>query len=419
MQTILGIFEFITDLGVAAMMPIIITILGLIFRQKFSKALKAGLTVGIGFVGLGAVTDVMLRAIQPVIDNLVEIYDFNLTVIDAGWAIGASMAWGTPVVPVVFLVILAVNTLMIFFKWTKTLNIDIWNYWHAMLPAGIIYLQTRNMIFPIVIAIIVTVIQLLIADWTQKDVEEVLGLEGLSMPHTQANGWAIVGYPVNWLIDRIPGIRKINWSPETIQNRLGFISEPMFLGLIIGFFLSALARMDLSSILQTAISVSASLVLIPRMVSLLMDGLSVITEGAQSFMQDRFSDRELYIGVDAALGIGHPYVIAIGLLMIPMALLLAFILPGNTVMPLADLAVIVYFVIFSIVPSKGNLFRGFITATIIMICTIYLSGAIAPMYTQMAQQIGIDVGSGLITSMNVATGWYNWIVYWIVLFFAT
>lgn len=50
-----------------------------------------------------------------------------------------------------------------------------------------------------------------------------------------------------------------------------------------------------------------------------------------------------------------------------------------------------------------------------MTITLYISGAISPLMTQLAGQIGIDVGDGAtqITSLNVATGWYDWLVYYV------
>ncbi|WBY92186.1 PTS transporter subunit IIC [Enterococcus casseliflavus] len=139
--------------------------------------------------------------------------------------------------------------------------------------------------------------------------------------------------------------------------------------------LAAVAKMPLNIILQTAVTIAASLVLMPKMVALLMDGLTLISESAQEWMQKRFPGRELYIGLDSALGIGHPYVLTTGLLMIPFALILAFILPGNKVLPLADLTALPYFMVFAILPSKGNLFRGLVSGivftTIILYCSSY------------------------------------------------
>ena len=50
------VFGYIIGLGAAVMMPIIFTILGVCIGIKFSKALKSGLLVGVGFVGLSVVT---------------------------------------------------------------------------------------------------------------------------------------------------------------------------------------------------------------------------------------------------------------------------------------------------------------------------------------------------------------------------
>ncbi|MBA5770726.1 PTS galactitol transporter subunit IIC, partial [Escherichia coli] len=75
---------------------------------------------------------------------------------------------------------------------------------------------------------------------------------------------------------------------------LGIFGEPMLMGLIIGGGLAAIAQMPLSQVLQTGVTIAASLVLIPRMVSLLMDGLTVISEAAHEFMEKRFPGRELF-----------------------------------------------------------------------------------------------------------------------------
>ena len=52
----------ILDAGAVVMLPIIITIVGLIFQVKLSKAFRSGLTIGIGFAGINLVIN-MLKAI--------------------------------------------------------------------------------------------------------------------------------------------------------------------------------------------------------------------------------------------------------------------------------------------------------------------------------------------------------------------
>lgn len=415
MSIILDFFQYIINLGVSVMMPIIITILGLIFGNKFAASFKSGLTVGLGFVGLSAITTIMMNAITPVTQSLVEHYNFKLTATDIGWGVGSSLAWGTEVVPFVFITVIATNVVMIIFNWTKTMDVDIWNFWHPMVIASALYLTTDSMLLALLSAVINMAIIFKVADWTQKDLDEVLGLEGISFPQIQSSGWAFIGYPLNWLMDRIPGVKKISWTPEKVQNRLGIFGEPMLIGLFIGCGLAAVAQMPLATVLQTGVTISASLVLMPKMVALLMDGLILISESAQEWMQKRFPGRELYIGLDSALGIGHPYVLTTGLLMIPFALILAFILPGNKVLPLADLTALPYFMVFAILPSKGNLFRGLITGIVFTVIILYCASYAAPIITQLAVQVGYQLpeGTSEVTSLAVGAQWYTWIVYWV------
>ncbi|MEO1772195.1 PTS galactitol transporter subunit IIC [Candidatus Enterococcus ferrettii] len=416
MSVVFDFFKYIIDLGVSVMMPIIITILGIIFGRKLSVSFKAGLTVGIGFIGINVMAGVMMSAITPVTKALVERYNFSLTATDIGWGIGSSIAWGTPVVPFVFIAIIITNVLMLMFNLTKTMDVDIWNYWQPLFISSALYLTTGSMVLAVASAVINMAIIFKLADMTQKDVSDVLGLEGISLPALQTTGWAVLGYPMNWLLDRIPGINKINWTTENVQKRLGIFGEPMMMGLVIGGLLAAVAGMPLSDILTTAVSIAASLVLIPRMVSLLMDGLIVISEAAQEFMEKRFEGREIYIGLDAALGIGHPFVLSLGLLMIPITLVLAFILPGNKTLPLADLTALPFYMIFAILPSKGNLFRGVITGIFIATITLYISGIAAPIMTGLAADIGYQIPGEAteITSLAVGTQWYSWIVYYLL-----
>ena len=48
MQAVIDFFSYINGLGASVMMPIILTIFGVILGAKFGKALRGGLTVGVG-----------------------------------------------------------------------------------------------------------------------------------------------------------------------------------------------------------------------------------------------------------------------------------------------------------------------------------------------------------------------------------
>lgn len=428
MDIVLKVFKYIIDMGAAVMMPIILTILAVAFGAKFVEALKAGITFGIGFIGLNAVIGIMSSTITPVSKALVDNLNFKLTAIDIGWPAGAAIAWSTEIVPFIFVAVLATNIIMLATNLTKTLDIDIWNYWHCLFTGSVIYLVTQNLIAAVLSAVVNMAVVFVLADLTQKDCAEVLGLEGISLPHIQTTSWAIIDYPLNWLLDKIPGINKINWSTEGIQEKIGFIGEPMMLGLIIGGALSALAQFTapkvdvgvaIQQILIVGMNISAVLVLIPRMIALLMEGLMPISEAAQEFIEKRFPGREVYIGLDSAVATGHPFVISVALIMIPCSLFLAAILPGNTMLPLADLAAWPFYVIFAIVPNKGNLFRGILIALVNVTITIYLASYAAPLMTSLASQADLAVPEGgtELTCLAIGAQWYTWIPYFVAKFF--
>ena len=68
------VFKYIIGLGAAVMMPIIFTILGVCIGIKLPKALKSGLLVGVGFVGLSVVTALLTSSLGPALSKMVEIY---------------------------------------------------------------------------------------------------------------------------------------------------------------------------------------------------------------------------------------------------------------------------------------------------------------------------------------------------------
>lgn len=424
MQIIQNIFTYIIDMGASVMMPIIFTIIGLIMGIKFGEAIRAGMTFGVGFIGLNAVIGLLSSTISPVATALVENLNFKLTAVDVGWATGSAIAWSTSVVPFVFLAIIITNIVMIMLGWTKTMDIDIWNYWHVLFSASAILLvcdySPMAWVIAIVQAMVIMGIMFIIADWTQADCAEVFGLEGISLPHCQSMCNYLYTYPIDLLLGKIPGIKDIHWTSEGIAEKLGLLGEPMMMGFIIGGFLSALAQFTASEvnvgtavqqILIVGMNVAAVLVLIPRMVSLLMEGLMPISEGTQEFLEKRFPGKELYIGLDAAVATGHPFVISIGLLAIPIILVLAIILPYNTVLPLADLAALPFFAVSCVVSSKGNLFRGLIEMTVLCIIVLTISTFGADVLTGLASAANVTVPEGAAKITNLAIGgqWITWV----------
>ena len=57
-------------LGSTVIVPIVLILLGLIFRVGWQKALRGGVTVGVGLAGLFLVVDLIIAALQPAVAAL-------------------------------------------------------------------------------------------------------------------------------------------------------------------------------------------------------------------------------------------------------------------------------------------------------------------------------------------------------------
>lgn len=86
MDAIINVFQFIQGLGVSVVMPVVIFIIGCAFRTGVGQSLRAGLTVGVGFIGLNLVINSLLgTSLSPAVQAMVDRYGLSLSTIDVGW----------------------------------------------------------------------------------------------------------------------------------------------------------------------------------------------------------------------------------------------------------------------------------------------------------------------------------------------
>lgn len=411
LNTLMDGLDFLVGLGASVMMPLIITLLGLVMGAKFGKALRAGLTVGVGFIGLNLVIGMLGGNLGPAVQQMVTNYGLSLTVIDVGWPAAAAIAFASQVGALIIPIALAVNVIMILTKTTQTVNIDVWNFWHYAFTGALVTFATNSLVYGLIVAAIQAAITLILADWTAKGVEEYNGLQGVSIPHGLSVAFVPVALVVNKVLDYIPGINKINIDAEGVQKRFGVFGEPILVGTVLGAIIGALAGYDAKGILNLGITMGASLVLIPKMAGLLMEGLIPISDAASEFVEKRFkSNSKIYIGLDAAVGIGHPTTLAVSLILVPLSVAIAAVLPGNQFLPFADLAVLPFLFVLVVPITKGDLFRTLVVGLVIVVTGLWISTDIAPLLTQAAADAGftMPVGADLISSIADGSSPLSW-----------
>ncbi|ASD31146.1 MULTISPECIES: PTS galactitol transporter subunit IIC [Lactobacillaceae] len=411
MKVLSDVVQSIISVGPSVMLPIIIFIVGLIFRVKPGKALTSGITVGIGMIGINLVINLLTTSVGPAAQAMVKRFGFHLTIIDAGWPAVSAGTWAQPISAIMIPIILVVNVGLILLNLTKTLDIDIWNYWHMIAAAATAYVVTKNWWFAILCGIIYEIAVLIIADKTAPKVAEFYGLDGISFPTGSAAAYGLLGIPIGWVVSKIPGIRKWDVDPQTIQKRFGVFGEPMVMGIVIGMLLAALGGYSVPNILKLGMSMGGVMFLMPRMVKILMEGLIPIQEGAQKLLQEKYGNRKIYLGMDAALSTGSPATLATGLLMVPITLFLAIILPGNRVLPFGDLATIPFFAALIVPSRKGNIVHSVLSATIVMVFALLMATDFGPTLTSMMHGIvAFPKGASEVTNLDTGGNILNWLI---------
>ena len=383
------IFNYILGLGAPVMMPIIFTILGICIKVKPAKAVKSGLLIGVGFVGLSIVTSLLTTALGPALKEVVKIYNLQLAVFDMGWPAAASIAYNTSVGAFVIPVCLGVNLLMLITRTTRTVNIDLWNYWHFAFIGAIVYFVTDSLLWGFFAAIICYILTLIIADLTAKKFQSFYEkMDGISIPQPFCAGMVPFAIAINKFLDKIPGINKINIDAEGMKKRFGLLGEPLFLGVIVGCAVGAFARYDLPKVLMLGIQMGAVMELIPRITGLFIEGLMPISDATRQLIARKFKNSEgLNIGMSPALVIGHPATLVVSLLLIPVIIILAVVLPGNEFLPLASLAGMFYLFPLVLPITKGNVFKTFIVGLVMLVIGVYFVTNLAPAFTLAAQDV--------------------------------
>ncbi|MFC4557635.1 galactitol-specific PTS transporter subunit IIC [Virgibacillus kekensis] len=412
MEAFVNVIQSFLDLGATVILPVAIFLLGLFFGQKPGKAFRSGLTIGVAFVGIFLVIDLLVANLGPAAQGMVERLGVSLNVIDVGWPATSSIAWASVVAAFIIPLGLIVNVVMLFTKTTKTMNVDIWNYWHYTFMAALVYAISGSIVQGLIAAVIFQIVCLKVADWTAPMVSDFYEMPGVSVATGSTISYAPGIFLVK-LLQKIPGINKLTADPDTIQKRFGIFGESIFIGLFLGAAIGFLAGYNAGDIIEIGMAMAAVMVLMPRMVKILMEGLMPVSESAREWLNKRFGDKEIYIGLDAAVLLGHPSVISTALILVPITVLLAVILPGNSLLPFGDLATIPFVVAFIVGAARGNIVHSVIVGAIMISLSLYMATDVAPIFTEMAIKTDFKMpeGSAMISSIDQGGNLVNWIIY--------
>lgn len=442
------VFSYIISFGASVMMPILFTIIGLCIGMNFGKALKSGLFVGVGFVGLGVVTALLTTNFNGPLSSISDFYHLQLNVFDMGWPAAAAVAYNTAIGALIIPVCLGINFLMLITKTTRTVNIDLWNYWHfAFIGAVAYFVMGESLAWGYFAAIVCYIITLVCADLTAEKFQKYYDLEGISIPQPFCQSFMPFAIVLNKALDKIPGFRHLDVDAEGLKKKFGELGDPLVLGVIVGALIALFGEAGhitgfdayvkemqaadasatatdatmaiVKSVLSLGVIMGAVMELIPRITRLFIDGLMPISEKTKELVNKKFNGKKVYIGMSPALVIGHPTTLVVSLFLIPTILALAVFLPGNQFLPLASLAGMFYLFPIVLPYTKGNVVKTFVIGLVALVLGLYFVTDMAPDFTKAAASVYAATGdksahipdgfSG--GALDFASSLFGWVIY--------
>lgn len=419
------VIERIIAIGPVIIIPSILFLFGLIATRNFLKNLLYCVYVFIGMFGIAIMLVLLVNFFSPLIETIVASSAKEFTVVDIGWFASGEVILNSSINLYIIIALISVNLLMLLLRFTRTINIDLWNWWILLMAGSMIFAITEIPWLGILVAIIIYTVTLVIGDIYAPSLESYYGISGISNPQTQYVSWAPVTHLINFVLNRIPGIKRVHVFYSEIQYKLGFFSEPVVLGFLLGFVIGLVTRFrtlllvpqqSLLFALGKGLELTIIMILTPRFVNVLYRGLVPAVNNIMSFINRKITKRELYLGMDAIMFAGHPAVIGLSIIVIPLSVYMATILPGNNILPAADLIIIPFILVWAVAPSRGDIFRSFVAAMVIIPLTLWIAGDMGSLFTGFFGKYNIEIVEGAknISSYGGGSNWLLWIVLQII-----
>ena len=400
LEWIRGGTQFILDCGTSVMLPVMVLILGIIFRMKIADALKAGILIGVGFVGINLMVDLMVSGYAPVSEYYSSV-GADYTVTNIGWSGVAAMAWSCSfslfIVPLGF----ALNFILVRLKFTHTLNVDIWNYYCYILTAATGYYMLLNLgasnmvatLVAVLIGVFCSVVSCKIGDHIAPKWQEYFDMpEGVTCTTFDT---LLTHYPVcyvgAWIYDHIPGLKKLKLDAAKLETgKLQSWGSIPVASFVVSLLLLIITRNEASVVLSSAMTITASVILMPKCVSLLMEGLVPISNNARKWMSSKIKDSEnLLIGMDVSIGLGDPCGMTTTLFLLPISVALAYIIPGVNFMPIGLFGGMIWTGHAAAYQAKGNLVKSLFTGTLYLCWSLLTLSWMSGVCTQLAFDAGV------------------------------
>lgn len=397
-ETLSNIFS---AFGAAVFVPVILFIIAKCMGVSAKKAFNTALLCAVGLTGFNLVINSYTAIIAPVVNQMVTSSGVNLPVLDTGWQSVSVIAYSTKVGLIFIGVAIILQLVLFFLKWTNVfMASDLWNNYSFMVWGSMLFALTGSLLLAMALMVTQLLYILLFSEACAKRWSTYYEYENCCMTaphHLESLPFAVF---MNWFLGKI-GFNRIKINARTLQKKLGILGEPMFIGLVIGALIGIIGNFKVlfgenaltawGTVTSAAVSTAAIMAVFPKVAGIFASAFTTLTDAYKSKASKAGEGREWYLSVNDACGYGEPNTLVTGIILIPIMLGLAFVLPGNTILPMADLCALPYMVEVFVCVSNGNIAKSVVSGAIWFSLGMIVCSQLAPTFTQVAVNAGFQL----------------------------
>lgn len=416
LETVNRIFQVF---GASVVVPIMIFIVALCLKIKPKTAMMSAFYAGVGLTGFGWIIQAFTPTITKIIKQMVNITGIKLPIVDIGWQAGSLASFGSTVGLSFFVFGLIVEVLLFALGVTKIfMASNLWNNFGFMIWGTMCYYVTHNFWLSLGLSFFMLLYALALAEIQADRWSDYYGVKNASVASLHNIEQVIPAIILDPLWNLL-GFNKVKMTPEYFKNKLGVFGEPTTLGALLGLLIGILGNLKSlgtiqawGQILSVAVQLSAVMTIFPLITNVFSKAFTPLADeidknthknSAEASVDETTNKKRWFLGVDDGVGYGEPATIISGVILIPIMVLIAFILPGNKTLPIVDLISLPFMVESIVAITRGNILKVIANGIVWFSIGLYASSWVGTFYTGAVSHYGVALPAGivLITSFNL------------------
>ncbi|CAM3412140.1 PTS transporter subunit IIC [Lactobacillus paragasseri] len=373
-------------------------------------------------------TLIVIKIVYKMVNNT----GIKSPIVDIGWEAGAVASFGSAIGLTFFIFGLLVEIILFATRITKVfMPSNLWNNFVFMLWGSLAFYVTHDWWLSLGLSFFMLLYTLLFAEIQADRWSTYYKSKNITVCSAQNIVQTIPAILLDPLWNRL-GFNRTTLTPTTLKHKLGIFGESPILGAALGLFISLIANIKelnqvsaWEQIFQFTIQLSAVITIFPLIATVFNMAFTPLAEQIDKSRKQKqksnlgieinpiHDKKRWFLAVDDSVGYGESATIISGIVLIPIMLILAFLLPGNKTLPIVDLVFLPFMVESIVAITNGNILKVIATSIVWFSLGLYTASWLGPIYTYAIAHYGVTIPAGviLVTSFSLMAQPFNALIF--------